>query len=70
MASSSVPWWIAAVWVSLTLLTILALDASSLRGWVLAATFGIVLPVVLLRLWSNGLPSTVAEVLHTTEVGR
>ncbi|MBI3047523.1 MAG: hypothetical protein HYY76_04360 [Acidobacteria bacterium] len=70
MASFSVPWWISAVWGSLTLLTFLALDASSLRSWVLATTIGIVPPVVLLRLWSSGPPPTVAEVLHTTEVGR
>lgn len=68
--ASSVPWWISAVWVSLTLLTFLALDASSLRSWVLATTIGIVPPFVLLRLWSAGPPSTVAEVLSAAEVDR
>lgn len=70
MTSSAVPMWISAVWVLLTLLTFLALDASSLRGWVLATTVGVVPPFVLLRLWNNGPPPTVAEVIHATEVRR
>jgi hypothetical protein len=56
--------------VSLTLLMCLALDASSLRGWVLATTVGVVPPFVLLRLWSNSPPPTVAEAIHATEVCR
>lgn len=70
MTSSSAPLWISAVWVSLTLLTFMALDASSLRGCVLATTVGIVPPFVLLRLWNNGPPPTAAEVIHATEVRR
>lgn len=70
MASSSVPRWISAVWIALTLLMFLALDASSLGGWVLATTIGTVPPFVLLRLWSDGPPPTVAEVLHAAEMRR
>jgi hypothetical protein len=47
----------------------LALDLSSLRGWVLV-TIGVVLPFILLRVWSNSHPPTVAEVIHASEVRR
>jgi hypothetical protein len=70
MTSSSVPLWVSAVCVSLTLLMCLALDASSLHGWVLATTVGVVPPFVLLRLWSNSPLPTVAEAIHATEVCR
>ena len=70
MTSSSVPLWISAFWVSVALLMWLALDVSTLRGWVLATTVGVVPPFVLLRLWSNSHPPTVAEVIHATEVRR
>ena len=69
MTSSSLPLWISAVWMSFTLLMGLALDVSSLRGWVLV-TISVVLPFVLLRHWSNSHPPTVAEVIHATEVRR
>ena len=70
MTSSSLPLWISAVWVSVALLMCLALDVSTLRGWVLATTVGVVPPFVLLRLWSNSHPPTVAELIHATEVRR
>ena len=70
MTSSSVPLWISAVWVSVALVMCLTLDVSSLRGWVLATTVGVVPPFVLLRLWSNSHLTTVAEVIHATEVRR
>jgi hypothetical protein len=37
---------------------------------VLATTIGVVPPFVLLRLWNNGPPPTVAEILRATEVKR
>jgi hypothetical protein len=67
MTSSAVPWRISAVWISLTLLTFLAIDPSSFRNWVLVTTMAVVPSLVLLRLWSDGPPQTVAEVLHATE---
>lgn len=67
MTSSAVPWCISAVWISLTLLTFLAIDPSSIRNWVLVTTMAVVPSLVLLRLWSDGPPQTVAEVLHATE---
>ena len=70
MTSSSVPLWISAVWVSVALVMCLALDVSSLRGWALATTVGVVPPFVLLRLWSNSHLTTVAEVIHAAEVRR
>lgn len=70
VASAYIPWWISAVWMSLTLLTALVADASSARTWMLMTTIGIVPCVVLLRLWNDGPPPTVAEVLHATELRR
>ena len=69
MTSSSLPLWISAVWVSFTLLMCLALDVSSLRGWVLV-TIGVVLPLDLLRLWSSSHPPAAPEAIHVTEVHR
>ena len=73
MTSSFVPWWISAIWISLTLLTFLVIDAGSLgslSSLVLVTIVGIVPPVVLLMLWSDGPPPTVAELLHAVEAGR
>lgn len=70
MVSFNAPIWIAAVWLSLTILTALLLDASSLRGWMLATMVGVIPVAVLLRLWNDGPPPTIAEVLHTTESRR
>jgi len=70
MASSNAPWWISAVGVSLTFLTAVAVDASSVRSWMLMTTIAVVPAVVLLRLWNDGPPETVAEVLHATDVRR
>ena len=67
MVSFSVPVWISAIWVSLTILTALLLDASSLRGWMLATMVGVIPVGVLLKLWNDGPPATIAEVIHTTE---
>ncbi|MBI2828481.1 MAG: hypothetical protein HYX77_04320 [Acidobacteria bacterium] len=69
-AASYIPWWISAVWISLTLLTALGVDASSVRSWMLVTTIGIVPVGVLLKLWNDGPPATVAEVLHATELRR
>ena len=73
MTSSSAPWWISTAWISLMLLTFLVIDMRSLgplSSALLMTTIGIVPPVVLLMLWSDGPPPTVAEVLHTVEAGR
>ena len=70
MTSSYAPWWISAVWVSLTLLTALIVDASSIRNWMLMTTVGFVPCIVLLSLWNDGPPPTVAEVLYATELRR
>lgn len=34
MAASYIPWWICAVWLSLTLLSVLTVTMSSVRSWV------------------------------------
>lgn len=70
MAASYIPWWISAAWVSMALLTALAVDATPVRSWMLVTTIGIVPSIVLLRLWNSGPPPTVAEVLHATELRR
>lgn len=63
----TVPVRISAIWLSLTILTALFLDASSLRGWLLATMVGVIPIGVLFRLWNDGPPPTIAEVLHSTE---
>jgi hypothetical protein len=68
MASSS--WWISAAWVSLSLLLALVADASSVRSWMLVTIVGVVPPLVLLKLSSDGPPATIAEVLYATELKR
>jgi hypothetical protein len=56
------------IWISLTLLTALFLDATSIRGWLLTTAVGVIPVGVLLRLWNNGPPpNPIAEVLHSTE---
>jgi hypothetical protein len=70
MPSPSVFWRISAAWVSLTILMALLNGASSAPGWMLVTIIGVVPPLILLNLWSDGPPPTVAEVLHATELKR
>jgi hypothetical protein len=70
MMFSSPSHWISAAWVSLTLLAALATGASSAGNWILVTVIGIVPPAVLLTLWGDGPPPTIAEVLHATEITR
>jgi len=67
MASFSVPVWISVVWLSLTLVSALFLDASSIRAWLLTTMVGVIPVGVLLKLWNNGPEPTIAEVLNSTE---
>ena len=68
MASSS--WWISAAWVSLSLLLALVADVSSVRSWMIVTIVGVVPALVLLKVWNDGPPPTIAEVLHATELKR
>lgn len=52
------------------LLTFMAIDPWSIRNWVVVTTMAVVPSLVLLRLWSDGPPPTVAEVLHAVEERR
>jgi hypothetical protein len=67
MAPFNVRMWISAVWLSLTVLMALILGAESGQGWLLTAMIGVIPIGVLLKLWNEGPPPTIAEVLHTTE---
>ncbi len=67
MAPFNPPVWISVIWLSLTVLTALVLGASSAQSWLLATMVGVIPVGVLLWLWSDGPPPTIAEVLHTTE---
>ena len=67
MAPFNLPFWISAIWLSLTVLTALLLGASSAQTWLLASMVGFIPVGVLLWLWNDGPPPTIAEVLHTTE---
>jgi hypothetical protein len=70
MAPVNVPISISAVWLSLTILMAFMLGAASVQSWLLVAMVGVIPVAVLLRLWNDGPPPTVAEVLHTTESRR
>lgn len=67
MLSFHAPMWISAVWLSLTFAITFSLGATSLQGWMLASVVGLIPVFVLLKLWNNGPPPTIAEVLHSTE---
>ena len=68
MTPSPVFWWLSAAWVSLMIVAALATDASSIPSWMLVTIAAAVPPLVLLNLWSDGPPPTIAEVLHATEL--
>ena len=63
-------WLICASWLSLTLLTFLFVDATSIRNWVLVTAIALAPLVVLLKLWGEGHPKAVAEVLFAMETRR
>jgi hypothetical protein len=67
MAPFNVRIWISAAWLSLIVLVALMLGAGSVQTWMLAAMVGLIPVGVLLRLWNEGPPPTIAEVLHSTE---
>jgi hypothetical protein len=53
--------------VALTALTFLVLDAASLRNVVYLAAVGVIPPVMLISLWTDGPSLTAAQVLRPTE---
>jgi hypothetical protein len=53
--------------MSLVLGTFAYAEATSLRAWLLFMFTCFVPPLVLLAMWTEGPPQTVAELLHTTE---
>lgn len=67
MSSHSIRCSITASWFALALLTFLAAGDSSGRSWVLLAMAGIVPPAVMLALWKDEPPPTIAEVIHAVE---
>jgi hypothetical protein len=63
-------WLMAALWVAGALLTFTIVDAVSLRSWLALAVTALIPPAILLLLWTDGPPPTIAEVLHATEQRR
>lgn len=63
-------WLLCALWLVLALLAFVVVDASTLRGWVAVTVMGLIPPAILLRIWNQGPPPTVAEALHATEQRR
>jgi hypothetical protein len=61
------PWVIAACWVALVSLTFWATGASSGASLVGLAIAAFVPPAVMVALWKDGPPPTIAEVLYDTE---
>jgi hypothetical protein len=60
-------WYLGAAWILLVLLTFLAADITSAGSVLLLAVGAIVPPVIMLALWPNGPPLTMAEVLRGVE---
>jgi hypothetical protein len=60
-------WSISALWISLALLMFTLAGNFSVRSWLYVIATTLVPPMVLLRLWSDGPPQTVAQVLRATE---
>jgi hypothetical protein len=54
------------VWLSVTLLTLLVVDSTSIRNWVLVTAVSIVPGLVLLKLWSDRPSTKVAASRATT----
>jgi hypothetical protein len=57
-------WILSACWIAIVALAFVALDASSVRSWVLFATVAVGPPVTLVRLWPERLLQTAHEVIH------
>lgn len=60
-------WSIAALWAACAALVFVVTDASSLRAWMALAVTAFLPPAILIRMWTDGPPQTVAEVLYDTE---
>ena len=58
---------LAVSWVALVLIAAWAMGASSGASLVLLAIAAILPPAVMIALWTNGPPPTIAEVLHEVE---
>lgn len=58
---------LAVSWVAFTLMLFWATGASSGLSFIVLAIAAVVPPVIMLALWSEGPPQTIAEVLHTVE---
>jgi hypothetical protein len=58
---------LAASWVALALIAAWAMGASSGASLVLLAIAAFLPPAVMIALWTNGPPPTIAEVLHEVE---
>ena len=67
MASMNLPLWISLGWIALTVATALILETASVRGWLLASLVAAIPVGVLLKLWNDEPPQTIAEVIRTTE---
>jgi hypothetical protein len=62
-----VRWSLSLLWVALALSAIGIFESSSVEGLLALAAAGVVPPAVLLAIWNDGPPATIAEVLHATE---
>ena len=69
MSQHHTRWYIAASWMTLVLLTFVAVGASSGQALLLLTVVALVPPAVMMTLWKE--PSlTIAEVLHATDAPR
>jgi hypothetical protein len=57
-------WLFAAVWIAVSLVVFLAIDASSTRSWIYLAAFSLLPPIVVIRLWPAPPQQTIDDVIH------
>jgi hypothetical protein len=61
-------WLLVAVWIAVTLVVFLAIDASSTRSWIYLAAAALLPPIVVIRLWPAPPQQTVDDVIHGRSV--
>jgi hypothetical protein len=60
-------WSLSVLWASIALFAFMSLGTTSLASWVVLGVTGLIPPIVLLGLWNEGPPPTIAEVIRATE---
>jgi hypothetical protein len=63
-------WLLCALWIAILFLAFTFTDATSIRNWLYLAVGMVIPPAVMMTIWNDGPPQTVAELLRSTEERR